>query len=456
MKLKVDKNQIVKLFLCLLILLTLTIYTKIIFADDNDPINEYNQDGYPHIENGTFISGSPDNLNTLGEGATYDIAENGTGSNYNVEVWYNSTPISYSGILNSINVTFNFTTNVTDLYSLQIYNWQSDEWNQTPCQFGSVEAYTPTQWWCNVTDNSMQYNSSDMKIRIKINSTIDSDVGLLIQDYIRYYISYTVGNLEVLLIEPSAILPNNVVQNYTFLVNATIFCKNAPCGNVNGTIMYNLSSIYPDTSINETYGDKPFFINEIPAYAMKSCPTNPLDSGEFCNLTWIINAAGDINTDWKIGVLFNSSFLDVQPNNTLNSTISILPCTVDINSAWSYIHFGNPDLNPNTYNNSAPGNTGNEYNISIKPGSCNTNLFISGTDLINSTYNSIIKVGNLSWSNISSDIKDGFFSLSESNSIIKLNVPQDTNVTTWYWLNVPPVYSGAYNGTIYITGVKSD
>jgi hypothetical protein len=187
---------------------------------------------------------------------------------------------------------------------------------------------------------------------------------------------------------------------------------------------------------------------------MKSCPNNPLNEGDFCNLTWIVNATGDINTGWKLGVYFNSSYPEVQPNATLNATVVIVPCVVDFTLTWNSIDFG--ELIPNTYNNSAPGNLNNAYNITVNAGSCNLDFYIRGTDLINTTLNSIIKVGNISWSNISSNLDDGFFQLSETDSLLKLNVPENTNVTTWYWLNVPPVYAGKYNGTIYITGVKHE
>jgi hypothetical protein len=142
----------------------------------------------------------------------------------------------------------------------------------------------------------------------------------------------------------------------------------------------------------------------------------------------------------------------VQPNSTENATVVITFCTVDFTLTWNSIDFG--ELIPNTYNNSAPGNSNNAYNITVNPGSCNLDFYIRGTDLINSTLNSIIKVGNMSWSNISSNLDDGFFQLSETDSLLKLNVPENTNVTTWYWLSVPPVYAGQYNGTIYIKGVK--
>jgi hypothetical protein len=266
------------------------------------------------------------------------------------------------------------------------------------------------------------------------------------------YVTTSGPYLEVELIQPNPNFVTNVIQNSTFIVNATVFCRVGSCGFVNGTLLYNLTSSYPDTPINTSFGDKPFFVNETPALAMKACSNNPLNANDFCNLTWIVNATGNIDTAWKIGVYFNSSDPNVNPNSTSNATVVIVSCTVDFSLTWSSIDFGT--LLPNTFNNSAPGNLNNTYNITVNPGSCNLDLYIRGTDLVNTTFNSIIKVGNISWSNISSNLNDGFFRLSETNSLIKSNVPEKTNVTTWYWLDVPPVYAGKYNGTIYITGVK--
>ena len=368
---------------------------------------------------------------------------------YQVSVEHNAT-IGYSGILNSINVSINFTSTVDDIYNMTIYDFVNSRWDASPCQNQSVTANTYYTIWCNVT-NPTNYISSDNKVRVRLNSTIDNDQATLKEEYVQFYVSYTVGYLEVELVQPDPALISNVVQNSTFLINATVFCRAGPCGYVNGTLMYNLTSPYPDTPINTSVGDRPFFVNETPALAMKSCPNNPLNEGDFCNLTWIINATGDINTGWKLGVYFNSSYPEVQPNATLNATVSITSCTIDFTLQWSSISFG--ELIPNTYNNSAPGNSNNLYNITVNPGSCNLDLYIRGTDLVNTTLNSIIKVGNISWSNISSNINDGFSRLTETNSPIRLNVLPGTNVTTWYWLDVPPVYSGYYNGTIYIVGV---
>jgi len=361
-----------------------------------------------------------------------------------------NTTISYSGNLNSINVSINFTSTVDDTYNITIYDFVNSNWDASPCQNQSVTANTYYTIWCNVTDPA-NYVSPDNKVRVRLNSTIDNDQGTLKEEYVQFYIGYTVGYLEVELVQPDPNLISNVVQNSTFLVNATVFCRAGPCGYINATLMYNLTSPYPDMPINTSFGDKPFFVNETPGLAMKACPNNPLNEGDFCNLTWIINATGDVGTDWKLGVYFNSSYPEVQPNTTLNATVSITSCTVDFTLQWSSINFG--ELTPSTYNNSAPGNLNNLYNITVNPGSCNLDLYIRGTDLVNATFNSIIKVSNISWSNISSNINDGYFRLTETNSPIRLNVLPSTNVTTWYWLDVPPVYSGYYNGTIYIVGV---
>ncbi|MEM5766628.1 MAG: hypothetical protein QW423_03285 [Candidatus Aenigmatarchaeota archaeon] len=372
---------------------------------------------------------------------------------YQVEVEHNTTA-SYSGSLKEIDVMINFSSTADDVYGMKIYDFVGSKWDDAPCQSQSVTANEYYTLWCNVTTNPTNYNSSKGTVRVMLSSTSDIDQGTLKEEYIQFYIVYSVGYLEVELLQPSTEAPNSVIQTSTFLVNATVFCRSDLCGNVYGTLMYNLSSSYPDTPINTSYGDKPFFVNEYPAYAIKACPNNPLSANDFCNLTWIVNASGEINTDWKFGVYFNSSYSEVQPNNTKNATVSIVACTVDFSLTWHFIDFG--ELIPNTYNNSAPGNSNNLYNITVNPGSCNLDLYIRGSDLTNSTFGSIIKVGNLSWSNISNNINDGYFQLTETNSVIKLNVPENTNITTWYWLNVPPIYAGFYTGTIYITGVKHE
>jgi hypothetical protein len=161
---------------------------------------------------------------------------------------------------------------------------------------------------------------------------------------------------------------------------------------------------------------------------------------------------GDIGTYWKVDVLFNSTMSEVAENDTNDSIISVNYCTEDFSLSWSSISFGH--VNPMSEHNSAPGNPTNNYNITINLGSCDLDFYMRGTDMVNETSNDILGVGNVSWSNASNDYSSSF-NLTKANEVIRLNVSQNNNITTWYWINIPSVYAGYYNGTITITGVKN-
>jgi len=432
-----------------LIFIVIFLSALIVISDSvPDPILQYNQSEVPVIVYGVDVSGDFNDLNVLGEGLTYNISEQLDVGNYRLEIWHNSTQIAL-GKINFVNATINFTTNVSDTYDFQIYNWSDSQWVLGGCDSGLVSADSPTRYWCNQTANANHFVSQDGRIRVRMLSVPDADVGLLREDYVQYYVGYP-SYLEVNLTnpDPSAIL--NVIQNKTFNVNATIKCRDGPCGEVNGTVLYNLSSSDPDTPVNITQNDKPFYIQESPAAAMKSCGI--MNSGNLCQLNWTINATGNINTDWKINVLFNSTFVDIIDNSTDSSTITINDCTVDITAQWSSIDFGT--LIPSTEENNATGNENDEYNITVNDGSCRLDLYLNGTNLTNTTYNSVIPVNNVTWSNTSNDYAESF-ELSYAVNVLKLNVPENTNVTTWYWINVPAVYAGYYNGTLYLWGVKN-
>jgi len=447
-KIRFNKSIVVAFIMFFIIFFSL----KHVLASDSyyvlDPVIQYNQSGQPYVAFGGNPSGDYNDLNALGEGLTYDILEALDGS-YRVEVWHNSSQIADGSIL-FINVTMNFTTNVSDYYSLQIYDFANSQWFSNGCDSGNVLANMPTYWWCNMTSNPMNYNSSDRIIRIRINSTGTAGLGLLNEDYVQHYVGYQAGYLEVNMTNPDPSLTTNLIQNYNFPINATVTCRNGPCGEIFGTVRYNLTSNDPDTDMNTTFGDKPFFIQETPTSALKSCGVMYKD--QTCKLNWAVNATGDTNSYWKIGVLFNSSYPELQGNHTDNATVSIVSCTEDFSLSWSSIKFGL--LNPSTEQKSAPGNENNEYNITVNAGSCNLDLYIKGTNLVNETLNSFIGTGNVTWSNTSNSYSSSF-SLKTTDEVIKLNVPQKSNVTTWYWINVPAVYTGYYNGTITITGVKN-
>lgn len=257
------------------------------------------------------------------------------------------------------------------------------------------------------------------------------------------------GYLEVELVLPVPASTTKVDQNAAFAVNATVYCRGGNCGYVNGTVRYNLTSPNPDTPVNETSGDKPFYLNAtLPA--MKACPTNPLSENEFCNLTWSVVASGDFISYWKMGVLFNSSYSSVQDNHTDNATIEIVECYEGMNVGWNLIDFEN--LNPNTpgSDNPAPGNDNLQYNLT-NTGTCNETLWIKGTDIKNSTLPppNTIAVGNLTWSNSTNDYSNSF-SMAYDYSLLYSNLTRSSVLTTYYWLAVPPVYAGKYEGNMTI------
>ncbi|MBN2202762.1 MAG: hypothetical protein JW700_01055 [Candidatus Aenigmarchaeota archaeon] len=409
---------------------------------------QYDQEGEPLVDIGLTPTGDYEDLNILGEDLTYDIEEEfKTGSNF-VDIWHNSTQIA-DGSIDSINITINFTSNVSDDYSLNVYDWENSLWVSSGCDFGTVPPNTPTKWWCNITSNAMDFNSSDGRIRFKINSTGDSDVGLLKEDYVQYYVGYA-SYLEVEMLNPDTQATLNIIQNKTFFVNTSIVCRDGPCGNVFGTVMYNLSSEYPNYPVNDTFGDKPFFVNESPLNPLKPCGS--MLSGDFCLVNWSINATADINSGWKIGAMFNSSFDEVEDNATENVTISISDCTIDINMQWSSIIFGM--LDPSSGQNSAEGNDINDYNVTVNEGSCNLDIYINGTDLTNETLGYTIGVSNISWSNTTNDFSEAH-ELSKTASLLGSGFSEGSNITSWYWINVPPVYTGYYAGSIYVWGVKN-
>jgi hypothetical protein len=237
-----------------------------------------------------------------------------------------------------------------------------------------------------------------------------------------------------------------VAQNYTFIVNATVFCQGGGCGNVSGTVRYNSSSSDPDAPISEVEAT-PLYI--IDGSATKQCPTNPLDGlDEYCNLTWTINATGPIGSGWKIGVLFNSTNNNTAANHTSNESIEIQECIVDITLSFSTIDFG--EILPNSYGNPATGNNENAYNITTNPGSCNLDLWIKGTDLVGSSN---IYVGNISWSKINN--AGSAQRLSYDFMLLQSNSPALSTITTYYWLDMIPTFAGKYTGNITIMANKT-
>jgi hypothetical protein len=254
--------------------------------------------------------------------------------------------------------------------------------------------------------------------------------------------------LEVSLITPINGL--NVPQNTTFSANATVYCRNGECGNVNGALRYNDSSQMPDTNVSTTEG-APFYIKS--GGNPQGCGSNPLSEGEFCNLTWTVNATGAQASDYKLGVIFQSDGGLAGANHTGNNTVKITGCLIDITLQWSGISFG--VLTPGDRAN-ATGNDDDYYNITVEPAtSCNIDLYINGTGLENQSLGYVIGAGNISWSNTTNDYA-GSHRLESTWGFIRGGIAPGENTTTWYWLDMPyGIASGNYEGTMSIKAVPS-
>jgi uncharacterized delta-60 repeat protein len=248
--------------------------------------------------------------------------------------------------------------------------------------------------------------------------------------------------LSVVLDRPEPSTTTNVFQNATFNITANVTCLGGSCGTVDGVPRYNVSGTVPDTDINGTAGEAPFYNSTV----NQTCGT--MNQDDLCQLSWLVNATGNPGLDYNIDVNFTSDTLE--SNATTSAKISIISCTVDFTLHWTSISFGT--LNPNTQNNIAPGNSNQTYNTTVNQGSCNLDLYLKGSDFTNGTTSAVIEVGNISWNNQSNDPGTSV-NLTYINTLIQGDVTPDTNITTWYWMSVPPAFAARYNGTISITGV---
>ncbi|MEM5790521.1 MAG: discoidin domain-containing protein [Candidatus Aenigmatarchaeota archaeon] len=411
------------------------------------PPSEYT---YPCSINTIYVS---NDLNNLGDSLGSCILT-GSGTDWR-ECSFTSKVGRY------IKITFN----TTDFYGkcgnywlsgfLEFQAYTSGLVNDTWKPFNSSMCLSPyTECWSNVTKVVNSTAGATIKWCVHANDTSNIWNSSCLEPF-SYTTTSPSGYLEVNLKSPPA--DYTISQNYTLWVNASIICRNGNCGNVYGTVRYNASSPYPDTPISTTQGANPFYITDSWNDSSNVGITNQISCGnlnqdQVCNLSWLINTTGAVNSYWKIGVLFNSSLTGVQQNHTANTTIHIVECIEDMDLSWTSIDFS--QLIPDTpaSSNPAPGNSNKLYNITNK-GTCALNIWIKGTDLQNTSLNSIIKVGNLTWSNYSSEYNPNWASpMSYSYSLLFQALASGLNLTTYYWLAVPPVYSGIYKGNIIICG----
>jgi len=283
-------------------------------------------------------------------------------------------------------------------------------------------------------------------------------------DYSVYNITRA-GYLEITLVTPPVIPGQGnasqnggykVGQNKTFIVNATVYCRDGVCGGVNATLRYNKSSVQPDTAVN-TSSDTPFYV--LVSDNPQDCPNNPLGEDEYCNVTWTVNSTGALNKLWVLDVLFNSTY--AQGNDTGDIYIEITKVLI-MSLSWGSIDFGFCD--PGSNANNATLNIVDGYNITVDNNSNKIDgILVKGTDLSADTvggFNGItydIGVGNIS---LNDDINDfnhiNTTRLTHSYAIMREDIYPGTEFHNYYWLDVPSGrYSQHYSGTLYVLANSS-
>ena len=334
--------------------------------------------------------------------------------NYPIHFYYkNSTESGYHDI----------GINITNSTGHAVYHWDT---GGLP-----LDNYTTL---CNITHNSTLY----------YNVTADNKANTTIS------LTTPAGRLEVYLMLPPTIPGDGnaslnsgyrVGQNKTFIIKANVTCRNANCGNVQGTIQYNVTAL-PDTAINTTY-NMPFYIVDSPAQNPKNCST--LNVNDSCILNWTINSTGAFGSLWKLDVLFNGT--TAQSNNTNYTKIKITKVLI-LHLSDHTIDWG--ILDPQITCNASPTNP---INVSLDPNSNDADgIYIKGTNLVNGS--DFIPVGNVTWgksNNCLTAKSDGHF-LSYSwaeilnSTYAKAGVSQDT----YYWIDIPAVPALRYHGYAYI------
>lgn len=115
------------------------------------------------------------------------------------------------------------------------------------------------------------------------------------QDFMFEFDRCATGNLTVTT-NGTAMATN---QNTTLVITATAVCTGhaiASCGSVSLGLRYNFSGTAPNTWVNTTWGNKPFY--NVSGTNPYSCGT--LLGGQTCTATWTVNATGNTGTSWSL------------------------------------------------------------------------------------------------------------------------------------------------------------
>lgn len=322
--------------------------------------------------------------------------------------------------------------NISQDYDGGTFSSGTVDWNTSK---GGSLASGETMYAKYLVDISLD-NSGFHSQRFLVNDTSNNTGS---EDYHEFDIN-KLGDLHMTLEDP----PNDTVvtQNKTFLVNATVNCKNGECGEVNASARYNQSS-GSDTLIPEGSGTPFHTLNS----NKKTCNSD-LKKGETCQISWNVNATGDLETYHLLDVNASSSFNDIANNDTEDHRVQI-NMAILINLSWSTTDFGL--LDPGQNDQPAKGNNNLSYNVTVQQES-NTvdNLWLKVTDLQSELRpeNYTIGADNLSYSfqNDSGTSEN----LSNTYQSIKSDISPGTVLNTFYWIDIPyGIYKGGYNGTMF-------
>jgi len=230
-----------------------------------------------------------------------------------------------------------------------------------------------------------------------------------------------------------------VGRNRTFVLKANVTCRNAACGNVQGTVRYNVTA-NPDTALGTVYAT-PFYVTGALPANPKSCSGNPLVVNESCVLNWTINATGALGSVWKLDVLFDgASALSNQTNYTRIRITKVLILHLSTND----IDWGSRD--PQTICN--PGvNNGSFVNISLDVNSNDADgIYLRGTDLTNSSYS--IGIGNVTWAKV--NLCTNGYNLNSTWAKMRNFTASGTSQPAYFWIDIPAVPALRYHGYTYV------
>lgn len=248
------------------------------------------------------------------------------------------------------------------------------------------------------------------------------------------------GTLDIVLEDP----PNDTVvtQNKTFLMKATVSCLNGECGEVNASPRFNESST-ADTIISEGSGSPFYTVNQ----NTKICSSD-LKKDQSCQVSWDVNATGDLESYRWIDINSSSSFNDISSTNPDDHRVQI-NMAILINTSWDTTDFGL--LDPGEKVQPAAGNSNLSYNVTV-PEESNLvdDLWIKATDLTSELQpdNYSIGAGNVSYS-FENDTSTSS-NISNSYQSIRSSIDPGTVLNTFFWIDVPTgIYRGGYTGTMY-------